>query len=242
MRDQIKTGEFVHPLSVCANNLGGERGLTREDENAFFTLPHTPMDARRGQEFVAVGAKPRAVFLVLDGWAMRCVPLADGRRQILSVALPGDIVGLDSLAIGTSDYAAVAFSHMSLAAVEPSAFLRVMTERSGLRDCVNRVEALEALHMRNQILRLGRLNAKERIAHFLWEVHGRLARVGRVEDGMMSFPMTQTDLSDALGLSLVHTNRQLQELRRDDLITLRRDRLTIHAPDRLREVALAGAG
>ena len=240
MRDQIETGIAVHPLSVCSASLGVGGGLSHADEEAFFALPYRTLDIVRGEEIVGPGDPARVIHVVLEGWVMRSVPTLDGRRQILSVALPGDILGLNSLAVGRSDYAASGFGAVRLAAMKPGEFSALLAKRPALRDCVDRLRAMEALYMRHQILRLGRLNAKGRIAHFLWEIHERLSRVGLVDNDELVFPMTQTDLSDTLGLSLVHTNRQLQALRRDKLITLRRDRLTIHEPHRLRQVAEYG--
>ncbi|MEL0253719.1 MAG: helix-turn-helix domain-containing protein, partial [Novosphingobium sp.] len=87
-------------------------------------------------------------------------------------------------------------------------------------------------------LGLGQRNALERVAHLLCELHARLEAIGLVTDGQCHLPLTQIDIGSATGLTSVHVNRVLQELRRDGVIELTRRRLTIHRPAALGRAAM----
>jgi CRP-like cAMP-binding protein len=90
----------------------------------------------------------------------------------------------------------------------------------------------------DQVVRLGRRSALERLAHLIMEVHERLQRTGLADRATLPWPLTQEAMADVLGLSIVHVNRTLQQLRREGLITLRAGRAVI--PDVERLAALAG--
>jgi CRP-like cAMP-binding protein len=96
---------------------------------------------------------------------------------------------------------------------------------------------IDAAVHREWMTGLGRLDARERLAHLVCEMHTRLETIGLVEDGSFDLPMTQAEIGDAFGLSTVHTNRVLQELRADDLISLKGKRLTVLDWNRLCEAA-----
>jgi len=94
---------------------------------------------------------------------------------------------------------------------------------------------------REWTLNLGQRSAYERLAHLLVELYLRLKAVGRAEDGRCDFPLTQNDLADATGLTSVHVNRTLQELRRDGLIELERKQLQILDLERMMDISMFNA-
>lgn len=187
-----------------------------------------------GAEILRVGEEgpPR---LILEGWAGWTATLPDGRRQIVQILLPGDVVGLPPSPGGavaalttlkTADAAPLA------AAVEGSA-----PEHRALRAAWNAVQQAGHRQLLDQVVRLGRRSAYERTAHLLLELLGRQHRAGLTDQNAMAWPLTQEMLADVLGLSIVHVNRTLQQLRRDGMIVLRTGRVTIPDVERLARVA-----
>jgi len=161
---------------------------------------------------------------ILSGWACRQRLLADGRRQIFSILIPGDAVGFCSDPSPISSASTVALTKVTLATVEPLAGGLTSSAQSsaqdqwGFADHMRLSACLEEGLLLDHIVRLGRQTAYERTAHLLLELHWRLALIGRVEERRFAMPLTQEVLADFLGLSIVHVNRTLQQLRRDRLI------------------------
>ena len=182
------------------------------------------------------GPTPSAL-LMLDGWACRYKDLPDGRRQIVGFILPGDVCDLGNQLADTMDH--------SVQSLTPVRYMLVSAEQlDALSECLpGFVEALlvqeriTAAIQREWLLSLGQRRADERMAHLLVELYFRLKAVGLIEDATCDFPLVQSDLAAATGLSAVHVNRTLQQLRRDSLIELSGKRLTILDLDRLREIA-----
>ena len=201
--------------------------LTEADVFVAESLLARTDDYRRGVDLISEGQTPSEVYIVLSGWVMRYALTQDGKRQITNVALPGDVIGYHAATTGTSGYNAAPLGHATVATVDLGTFTQAMSDTSGLGRAIYWHLASENVHLRNQTLRLGRLSAGQRIAHFICEIWVRLSQLGMIESGVAHFPMTQSELADTLGLSLVHTNRQLQELKRGGLITLQRDRLVV---------------
>ena len=226
MKDHIDTHVDDRAAAPLIRRLSTMSPLSCNEIETLSQMPQQRLTLGRGRDIIKVNSKPAHAFVVLDGWVTRSILTLEGRRQIMNIAVPGDIVGLNALALGRSDYTASSMSRVTLGAIAAS----------DLRDRFAWAAAKDNRHLQNQTIRLGRLSAQRRIAHLLSELRHRVETVGGVEDGWMAFPMTQTDLSDVLGLSLVHTNRQLQELRRQGVITLERDKLNIRDVEALRRI------
>lgn len=178
--------------------------------------------ARR--ELVKEGEPIRARRALLSGWACRQRILSDGRRQILGFLLPGDLIGVCQHSNPLASTTIVATTEVTMCSV-PTA-----EPGSGLAEALARSAALEEHYLLAHIIRLGRLNAYERLADWLLETQERLAFVGLPAADQFPLPLTQEMLADALGLTSVHVNRTLQSMRRDGLLTLRGGMMSL--PDR----------
>ena len=201
------------------------RGLSAQRET------HTP-----GAELCREGApiRPR---VLLSGWAARARMLPDGRRQIFCFLVPGDTLG-----VCTRPEPAALSDCTTLTRVETgdaSALAqRVMAEPDGaLALACSRAAGLEEAQGLDHMLRLGRQTALERTAHLFLELHWRLATVGVVDGPRFPLPLTQEMLADALGLSIVHVNRTLQQLRREGMIEMRSGWVELLRRDALVEMA-----
>jgi CRP-like cAMP-binding protein len=173
-----------------------------------------------GEELVAEGALSGRPRLILSGWACRQRVLPDGRRQIFSFLLPGDGV---SLARRSSPALAgvVAVTALETLDAEHAVGAAQGGRAPGLARGFAAAERAEQALLLDHLVRLGRQTAYERVAHFLLELQHRLEVVGLGDSQRFPMPLTQEILADALGLSIVHVNRTLQQLRRERLIELR---------------------
>ena len=209
---------------------GEEAGLLRE-------LPATTRQHAARSELNPEGVvmPPR---ILVAGWACRQRLLADGRRQIVSFVLPGDLLDPTLRPRLPSPCAAVA---LTAAATVDAAPLVRQAERadaanSGIAQAIRLMCGSDVMLLRDHIMRLGRQTAYERMLHLLLELHDRLRTVGLVEGGRFDLPLTQEVLADALGLSIVHVNRTLQQIRREGLVEMKGGSVALLEPE-LMEVA-----
>jgi CRP-like cAMP-binding protein len=166
-----------------------------------------------------------SAFFLLEGWLCRQRVFPDGRRQVISFYLPGDVIGsIVDPSPRPSPCSLVALTPVVVADATPVRRALADDRESkhrGLADAGRRAEYLDQCSLMNHIARLGRQTAYERMTHLLLEIRGRLDAVGQVTRNSFTMPLTQEVLADALGLSIVHVNRTLQQLRRDELLELR---------------------
>jgi CRP-like cAMP-binding protein len=159
-------------------------------------------------------------WIVTSGWAYYTRTAADGRRQIFSFIVPGDAIGIVDGPFEVDKTEVLALTSVGL--IDAS---RVRVASANDDSCDNIRHACEiersreCVRLLDHIFRLGRLSAEERMAHLLLELNHRLERVGLAHSGSFEFPPSQAQLGDALGLSLVHTNRVMQSLRAEGLLT-----------------------
>jgi CRP-like cAMP-binding protein len=193
---------------------------------------------RAGAELLAEGAAPRAPRLIISGWAVRQRLLPDGRRQIFNFLVPGDGVGFcmrpHPLAMAATTaltrVETVDASPVKLAAQDPIA-------HPGLAQVMASASIIDEARLLDHVVRLGRQTAYERVAHLLLELRERLMVAGLGDELRFPLPATQEVLADTLGLSVVHINRILQQLRREKLIELHSGRVALLNPELLAGVA-----
>jgi len=168
--------------------------------------------------------------VVVSGWIAETRILPDGRRQIFAFLLPGDVASVSG-ASDVGDRGLVALTNVEIA--------DTATLATGERTSASIADAIRQREARlfDHIVRIGRLTAKERVLNLLLELHERLEAVGLVRAGAFRLPLTQEVFADALGLSVVHINRTLQQLRREGLLTLGRGVVTLHQRDKLAALA-----
>ena len=190
------------------------------------------------EDIVHEGDKPRGVSVFLDGWACRYKTLEDGRRQIIAYFVPGDMGDLYNFVLREMDHSIAALTPLTVAEFSRET-LDEMTARSPRIGQALWWETLVfASIQREWTVNLGLRTALERISHLLCELFFRLRAVGLADNDTCELPVTQVDLGETVGLSSVHVNRTLQELRASGLITLRDRTLIIHDLDALQTIAL----
>jgi len=187
---------------------------------------------------VEEGVNSPHVFTVLSGWGLREKSLADGRRQILNFVLPGDLIGLQAAMLDAMDHSVEALTDMTLCVFARADIAQVFHDQPGLGHTVVWHAARNERLLDATLMSVGRCSARERIARALLTIYGKARRIGLSEaDGTLSAPITQQHLADALGLSLVHTNRTLKGMVGDGLLRWRAGRLQLLDAARLRDIA-----
>lgn len=191
-----------------------------------------------GQDLISEGDRPDRIRFVLSGWLARYKTLEDGRRQIVNFVLPGEICDSYSYLLARMDHSIGTLTPVVYSEIERDRFEELVASDRTLAEAVWCEWLASSSMQREWTLNIGRRVALERIAHLLCEVFERLKAIGQVDGNSCAFPITQMDLADATGLSVVHLNRTLQELRAAGLIVLRERTLTISDLDALKSAGL----
>lgn len=175
--------------------------------------------------------------VILSGWAARYQILRNGARQITRLLLPGDAFYFDSSPDGTAIEEVVTLSPCRIVNILHSDMLQAIDHLPAIGEAMRGYGCMENAVLSSWVVNIGRRDALERMAHLLCETHYRLALVGGLQGQQFHFPLTQDDLADVLGLTPVHINRKLQQLRQENLITLRSKQLTILDLHELQQIA-----
>jgi CRP-like cAMP-binding protein len=227
-----------NPGPAVATKLDAFAKLSTDDRAALAKISQNVrfIDPRR--DLISEGDKPRYVHLVLDGWGARYKSLPDGKRQIVSIFVPGDFCDVNVYILRQVDHSIGAITRLKVALITPEEMNALTEGRPRITQALWWHELVSTAIQREWTLNLGQRTAYERLGHLLVELYVRLRSVGRARDGRCDFPLTQNDLADATGLTAVHVNRTLQELRRDSLIELERKQLHILQLERLMDVSM----
>jgi CRP-like cAMP-binding protein len=176
---------------------------------------------KKRQDLVVVGDEYRNLCFVRDGYAIRYKLLRSGKRQILNVILPGDVIGFPVSFFDRSIYSVVALSDLTYNVCSLDSYAQLCCQQPQFGLALSWLAAYEAAIYAEHIVDLGRRTPLERLAHFLLEIHDHLLAVGRAESTSFDLPFSQEVMADVLGLSVPHLNRVMQQLRAEKLITSR---------------------
>jgi CRP-like cAMP-binding protein len=201
--------------SPLIRNLLASGWITDDEIPAISALRTRSVGSQR--DIFNEGDEPGEIFLLKSGWACRYELLHDGRKQIIHVYVPGDLLGpytrrATSCACAITDAELYRVSRADIGGL----WRRSPALIAALEGMLAREHALYARRMAT----LGRRNAKERMACFLLEIGQRLGRVDLTRDGSFPLPLTQEAIGDTLGMSVVHVNRTLRQLREEGLATV----------------------
>src|SRR4051812_10276546 len=238
-------GVLTRPAGDCAlpNALArrlGEYVVLSDSDQAelarITALPNRIIQARR--DLIREGEAPQSVYLILEGWACHYRTLQDGRRQIVDFAIPGDLCDLNVFILDRMDHSISALTNLRVAEIGRDDLHRVVTNHPNITTALWWQELVSKSIHREWIVNVGQRSAQERIAHLFCEMFLRLETVGLTNGFSCDFPPTQYDIADATGLTSVHVNRSIQELRRRGLVVIDKQILTIPDMSALQQTAL----
>ena len=192
---------------------------------------------KNGDEIIRTGKPCDTIYQLQSGWVGCTRVLEDGRRSIMSIILPGELFGIESLFVTEQPDTVVSFGNVTVLAIHRDR-LRELFESDpsvALRIAFQLAEDQRRLH--NHMIGLGRASATEHIAMMLLELHGRLGRTGLYDSGTYRCPLTQQDIADFVGLTPVHVNRVLRSLNGQGLATVRRGLVQLHDITALHKLA-----
>jgi CRP-like cAMP-binding protein len=211
--------------------------LSAEEKEVLASALSRPRSVKADEDMVREGDRPSESILIVEGFASRYKVLQSGRRQITAIHVPGDFVDLHGFLLKKMDHAVGTLTPCTIATI-PHDKLRDITERyPHLARLLWLSTLVDSSIHREWLVAMGRRSAREHMAHIVCELFVRLELVGLTQGDTFQMPVTQAELGDTLGISTVHVNRVLQELRGEGLITWRGEKLTIHDFERLKEVA-----
>ena len=214
--------------SVLAKKLSTFIVLSPGELKCLADMQSAPLKVKQGKQLTQEGQTGHRAFVLQTGWASSYKDLPNGRRQIISFPIPGDCVGLRSVLLRTADHSAVTVTDAMVAEVPAQRMLTTfhLVPRLGaaILWAASRDEAMVVEHL----VGIGRRDALTRTAHFLVELGLRLSLIGLGSEKGYTCPLNQYVLADALGLTAIHLNRTLRQLRERKLMTFRDGEVTFH--------------
>lgn len=209
------------PANPLARKLVNYIAITPEDVRVLDRLERSQESIEAHQDIIAEGAMPRSVFLVKEGLACRYRILPDGRRQIMTFLLPGDLNDLHVFLLREMDHSVAAITPVRIATIALESVMELTIRRPRITAGLWWASLQEEALLRERIVALGRRNAAGRVAYLLCELLLRHQAVGLAEGQSFELPLTQVELADTLGMTAVHINRILQDFRKRGFIVLK---------------------
>lgn len=210
--------------------------LSDDERAAILALPVEERELHAHEEIVCEGDRPTRSFVILEGVAYAYKLTGEAKRQILAFHITGDMPDLQSLHLETLDISIGTFSACKVGFIQHAALRHLCERHTRVAAALWRETLVYASVFREWMTNIGQRDALSRAAHLMCEYVVRMRAMGLVEDHSCQIPMTQDDLGDAMGISTVHVNRVLQELRRLGLIKLGSGNLTVLDWERLKVV------
>jgi len=217
-------GDALLPLLRKLQSIGNP---TYVEQQALAGLPVTIKMLDAQEDIVREGDRPVIVCLILEGFACRYATVSSGRRQILSIHIPGDIPDLQGIFIKVMDHNLATLTPARVALIPHDAMCNLLDHNNRIMHLLWRDTLVDAAIFRKWIVGIGRCTAHARFAHLICEFAFRMHAVGLMKRSVCAMPFTQVDIADALGLSNVHVSRVLARLRKQGLFTWQDGILTI---------------
>ncbi|MBX3598101.1 MAG: Crp/Fnr family transcriptional regulator [Rhizobiaceae bacterium] len=203
--------------------------LSDAERQILSSLPLRRHVFQRNEEMVRAHTQPRESCIVLKGLAARAVYMQNGARQLTAVHVPGDFVDLHAFLLKVMDHSVVALGECEVAFVPHEQLMRISQEQPHLTRLFWMSTVIDAAIHRAWLASIGRRSPEQHIAHLFCELYTRLETIGFARGMTFGFPVTQSEVADMLGLSLVHVNRTIQQLRSKYFVNW--DGTTVHIKD-----------
>lgn len=190
-----------------------------------------------GTPLLSEGSSTPQMFTALSGMGLRYKTLATGERQVISFVMPGDFIGLQAAVMNEMQHSVEATTDMVLCVFDRSALWNLFKHEPQRAFDLTWAAAVEEHFLGETVAALGQRTGTERVAWAMIRLHRHLSALDLRDGAAVPLPYKQQDLADALGLSLVHTNKILSSIRRKGLATWKEDKLTIKDMARLAHLA-----
>lgn len=218
------------------DKLRGYAALTEQEVAALHDATACRRTIKPRRDLVREGDESGRMIVMLEGWAFRYKVLPGGTRQIMAILMPGDVGDLHGGGLAEMDHGIQTITDAQVAMLEPSTVSELMAN-PGIARALYVAQLDDHATLRAWIVSMGRRTSIERAASLLLELYLRAIGAGVGVDGVVDLPLSQVVLADALGMTAVHVNRVLQELRRSNALELERRVLRIRNPGELTRIA-----
>lgn len=219
------------------DKLSGFAKLSDQEVSSLAKVTAAPQHYSARYDLIREGDRPGPVFVVLEGWACRYKILPNGGRQVLAYLMPGDSCDLHVGLLAEMDHSIQTVTPALVATVERGEMDRIMDKHRGIAKAMYLGQLIDEGTMRAWITSMGRRSSIERVAHLMCELYLRARNVGLTLEPRFALPLPQAMLADSLGMTPVHLNRVMKELRASGAMTLKRGSLMIEDPVRLVRIA-----
>jgi CRP-like cAMP-binding protein len=211
--------------------------VTAEELASIQDIKNAHLDMPAGSEIIRIGDPAPEVYTLYAGWAFRYKMLPDGRRQILAFLMPGDLLGLQAAMFDAALYGMEALTDIQLCVLPRKRLWGLFGKMPGLAFDVAWLGSRSESFVDENLTSVGRRTAAERVAALIVTLYKRAKVLGMADNETFAFPLTQQHIADALGLSLVHTNKTLAKLRRMGMFKQVNGTMTLLNPRVLERVA-----
>ena len=212
-------GVNAHPL---IRRLDTFRALSTLDKRALGNVIQEIRGVPAHMDLLREGDASNLVRVLVYGFACRYKIVDGGKRQIVGFLVPGDICDAHAFTLGYADHNVAVLTDARVAAISRDAMESVLADHPAIVRALLWSSLVDESISREWLANMGRRSPSKRIGHLLCEMLTRLGAVGLADDDRFAFPITQADLADTVGLSTVHVNRTLQELKAKKLIASKR--------------------
>ena len=224
-------------INRFVQKLSGLADLSAEDIAALEMVTANPRRYASRKDLIREGDEPGPMFVVLEGWICRYKILPNGTRQIMAFLMPGDACDLHVKLLAEMDHSLQTITSAMVATVTRTDMEDMMNAHPNIARAMYTAQLVDEGVMRAWIVSMGRRSSIERVAHLVCELYLRARNIGLTHDGDFALPLTQLVLADSLGMTAVHINRVLKELRLAGAMALSRGSVTIMDPEKLVQIA-----
>ncbi len=218
-RSETSDGSILHPL---IRRLETFRFLAAADRDVLLKATMNMRSVAAQTDLMREGDAPDVVRVLVEGFACRYKIVDNGKRQIVGFLVPGDICDAHVLTLGHTDHNVAVLTDSQLATIPRDAMEAILAAHPAIVRVLLWSSLVNESISREWLANMGRRSPNKRIGHLLCEMLTRLGAVGLADNDRFAFPITQADLGDTVGLSTVHVNRTLQELKAKKLIASKR--------------------
>jgi CRP-like cAMP-binding protein len=212
-------------------------GLPPDGLAALAAATAKPQRMAPKRDIIREGDRPGPVFIMLEGWACRYKILPSGTRQVLAFLMPGDCCDLHAGLLAEMDHGIQTITPAVVAQIERGAMDDIMDRHPRVARAMYMAQLIDEGTMRAWITSMGRRTSIERVAHLMCELYLRATNIGLASESHLTLPLSQLLLADSLGMTPVHLNRVLKELRLRGAMSLGRGALLITDPNKLVQIA-----
>lgn len=211
--------------------------LSEEEKQILENTARQRVAVDKGDDIITQGQRPDYVYLIESGWACRYKLLEDGNNHIMAFLIPGDLCDVHVTILDKMDHSIRALTALKLTKFSIDEMINIMENHPRLARAFFWSTLVDEATLREWLVNMGTRSCELRVAHVFCELLLRSRMAGLSYDGSFDFPLTQVELGESMGISHVHTNRVLQKLRQEGLISMEGRRVIIHDWKRMKAFA-----